>query len=607
MRTLFRIALGLIFLSPLSAFAQEENPPLVVQRFEPAPAPEDFLVTFGAPVLLREGYSLGFFSDFQQNPLSVRFVIDGRLGGDAVKVVSNQFVTHLVGAVSLFSLMEVGFGLPFFVLQNGEGLSNAGGPGLGVPSGGLGDPRLHVRAPFWQKGLGGGELSLGGVASVSLPLGNEGGFMGEKGATGTGRLIADYRRGALRVAGNLGYRARSREEFLTLILDDEILYSTALSYEVTPGISGAFEVYGSASASKDLRDLDSSPLEADLAFRFQSPSGFALTGGVGAGLVAGAGSPDFRLFAGLRYRFVPKDGDKDEDGIPDSLDKCPRKAETFNGRDDEDGCPELEEGVDPLRNAESVVDEDDEDADGIKNDVDQCPDLPEDPDKFQDEDGCPDADNDQDGIKDHEDMCPDEAEDIDTFEDQDGCPDLDNDQDSVPDEKDACPNQAEDRDGLADEDGCPDIDADRDGLSDDVDSCPAQAETLNGLDDEDGCPDEGESNLSFPENGQGLVKGAQKLRFQKNKPQILPDALPVLNELVSRMKASRNVRLTIRVAPEKQSKPAEALARERVDALVGYLVAFGVEPERILGEVGGKAGEGVVLEVAPLENPSPAL
>lgn len=37
--------------------------------------------------------------------------------------------------------------------------------------------------------------------------------------------------------------------------------------------------------------------------------------------------------------------DKDDDGIPDKLDKCPDKKETFNGKDDGDGCPDGEETV----------------------------------------------------------------------------------------------------------------------------------------------------------------------------------------------------------------------------------------------------------------------
>ena len=95
------------------------------------------------------------------------------------------------------------------------------------------------------------------------------------------------------------------------------------------------------------------------------------------------------------------------------------------------------------------------DGDGIINDNDLCPDEAEDFDGYQDEDGCPDVDNDGDGILDVNDKCPNEAEDIDGYQDEDGCPDVDNDGDGIPDVKDKCPNEAEDFNGYEDEDGCP--------------------------------------------------------------------------------------------------------------------------------------------------------
>ena len=98
----------------------------------------------------------------------------------------------------------------------------------------------------------------------------------------------------------------------------------------------------------------------------------------------------------------------------------------------------------------------DRDGDGIADSIDQCPDDPEDKDGFQDEDGCPDLDNDRDGIPDVADKCPNEPEDKDGFEDEDGCPDLDNDKDGIPDSVDLCPNEPETVNGYADEDGCPD-------------------------------------------------------------------------------------------------------------------------------------------------------
>jgi OOP family OmpA-OmpF porin len=102
----------------------------------------------------------------------------------------------------------------------------------------------------------------------------------------------------------------------------------------------------------------------------------------------------------------PPDADKDGDGIPDSLDKCPNEPETVNGMGDEDGCPEP-----------------DPDGDGILGAKDLCPNEPEDFDHFQDEDGCPDPDNDGDGILDAKDACPNQPETVNGFEDDDGCPD----------------------------------------------------------------------------------------------------------------------------------------------------------------------------------------
>ena len=65
----------------------------------------------------------------------------------------------------------------------------------------------------------------------------------------------------------------------------------------------------------------------------------------------------------------------------------------------------------------------DRDGDGIPDNVDRCPDQPEDKDGFQDEDGCPDPDNDNDGIPDARDKCPNEPETFNNYKDDDGCPD----------------------------------------------------------------------------------------------------------------------------------------------------------------------------------------
>ncbi|HEX7843834.1 MAG TPA: OmpA family protein [Kofleriaceae bacterium] len=65
----------------------------------------------------------------------------------------------------------------------------------------------------------------------------------------------------------------------------------------------------------------------------------------------------------------------------------------------------------------------DRDGDGIPDDVDGCPDRPEDFDGFEDSDGCPDIDNDLDRVLDIADKCPNVPETYNGYEDEDGCPD----------------------------------------------------------------------------------------------------------------------------------------------------------------------------------------
>jgi OmpA-OmpF porin, OOP family len=132
-----------------------------------------------------------------------------------------------------------------------------------------------------------------------------------------------------------------------------------------------------------------------------------------AGWACGPSSPDAAgpggsggARGGDGTRVAAGEGDRDGDGIPDSVDLCPDVPETMNGIEDEDGCPES-----------------DQDGDGIVGAADKCPTDPEDFDGFEDEDGCPDHDNDGDGVADSIDRCPDEMETMNGYQDVDGCPD----------------------------------------------------------------------------------------------------------------------------------------------------------------------------------------
>ncbi|HEY5952690.1 MAG TPA: OmpA family protein [Kofleriaceae bacterium] len=188
-------------------------------------------------------------------------------------------------------------------------------------------------------------------------------------------------------------------------------------------------------------------------------------------------------------------------------------------------------------------------------------------------------DTDFDKLNDAVDKCPNDREDKDGFEDEDGCPDLDNDKDGVPDEQDKCDSVAEDRDGFEDNDGCPDDDNDADGVPDAKDKCPDEAEKINGVQDDDGCPDKGESLvISTPDRLELL----ESVSFTGNA--VAKTSNNVLEQLATTLRARADIirlRVGVHVQPTKQADRDLALSEKRAAAVRDWLVAHGIEKERI--------------------------
>jgi len=219
----------------------------------------------------------------------------------------------------------------------------------------------------------------------------------------------------------------------------------------------------------------------------------------------------------------------------------------------------------------------DRDGDGIPDNIDKCPNEPEDKDGFQDEDGCPDPDNDNDGIPDALDKCPNDPEDKDGFQDQDGCPDLDNDGDGIPDALDKCPNEPEDKDGFQDEDGCPDPDNDGDGIPDVRDKCPNEPETFNNYKDDDGCPDEVPAEVK---KFTGVIEG---INFKTGSADILSGSYVILDRAVKVLQDYPEVNLEISGHTDNRGKADynRDLSQRRADSVKTYFVQRGISSTRL--------------------------
>jgi OmpA-OmpF porin, OOP family len=258
--------------------------------------------------------------------------------------------------------------------------------------------------------------------------------------------------------------------------------------------------------------------------------------------------------------------DTDKDGVADYLDKCP----DIPGSLEMNGCQ-------------------DKDKDGVSDNIDLCPDVPGDA-RFK---GCPDSDGD--GIEDSKDKCP-NAKGSDMFS---GCPDTDG--DGIEDAKDKCPDS--EKGVKIDSNGCA-ADSDMDGVIDANDKCPS---TLQGVKvDEKGCPSDTDgdgvvdaedkcptavgdrNNGGCPVEKKEVPKArlqltSRTLNYSANLATISDDKVPMLDEVVSIMKAYPDYNLKISGysdALEKGSKD-NTLSKSRADAVSAYLVTKGVPENRI--------------------------
>ncbi|MBX7100759.1 MAG: OmpA family protein [Myxococcaceae bacterium] len=358
----------------------------------------------GAELPAKGSYAFGAVIDFNVGILSLKLASQ-RLGD----LLPYRFDLHLHGAWQPFSRLELAADLPFtlyqrsgFSLLRDQGFVDQADPAAG----GLGDWRFFARVmALSQKDF---PIAVAGVLEVRLPLGDGGSFLGDNGVVFAPRAAVERVLGPLRFMGNVGWRLRTYPgQFLNLYVGQEFVLGGGL-HVALPDIGRTTlnrilaEVSISTPAEAPFTSAQAEALKTPFELLVGARSSFArswhaqLTVGRGLAIQNGYGRETFRLAGGIRYEFVPE-SDRDGDGIPDSLDKCPDTPEDKDGYQDDDGCPE----PDP-----------DSDGDGIPDHLDGCKDQP----GPSDYDGCPDRDGDQ--IPDNVDKCPDEPGPAET----EGCP-----------------------------------------------------------------------------------------------------------------------------------------------------------------------------------------
>ncbi len=272
-----------------------------------------------------------------------------------------------------------------------------------------------------------------------------------------------------------------------------------------------------------------------------------------------------------------RDGDKDHDGVKNSLDACPgtpagdavdakgcslpKDADRDGVTDNLDRCPNTPMG-DRVDGSGCTVPKD-ADGDGVIDANDKCPNTPAG--TAVDATGCT-RDADHDGVADALDKCPNTA--AGTPVDATGCA-KDTDKDGVLDSADKCPNTP--AGAPVDATGCP-ADHDGDGVLDALDKCP---NTAPGTEvDAVGC------TVLFKE-GKPLV--LQGVNFRTGKSTLLPESSVILDRVAESLVANPGV--TIEVGGHTDLTGSKItnvrLSQARAVAVRQYLISKGVAPNRI--------------------------
>jgi outer membrane protein OmpA-like peptidoglycan-associated protein len=386
-------------LAPPASAQQGAN--IELQQFRPAMDSKGFITVNSSQVLGSLDLSFGLVTSWARLPL--------KFESAATRYeVANLVTPQLQAAIGLFGYGELGFGLPLTVNSGTAGGTTAGSEStLGWQ--GVGDLQLHFKGrilPGWRYPVG-----LAALVTVTLPTSTSDGWLGERHPTVYPSLIVDKDFGSGRRwhAGlNLGGRIRTGADTFvdastatytgtgeSLTVGNELLYGAALSYNVAPQrVDVVGELFGSVGAKQPNQSFArTSPAEAALGVKvYLANNSYFLVGG-GAGLNPdGYGTPQVRFFGA--FIFEPRVGDRDGDGVPDDVDRCPNEP----GPRENTGCPD-----------------EDRDNDGVVDRLDACPDTP----GIPEAQGCPGGDRDGDGVPDQLDKCPDVA----GTKENDGCPD----------------------------------------------------------------------------------------------------------------------------------------------------------------------------------------
>jgi len=517
------------WLSGGSAHAQSGY--FYLDRAQISGAPDDGFMVWRPTLSEKTRFYANAILGYSHNPLRSDTVTSNPSAESRIdNPVQGQFTTYLSAGSEIANRLSVNLMIPITVLQltgNDPSGQDVGTGGIGDAKAMLNDIRLDARVRTYE--TDNHLLRIGGGGAVWIPAGNSNAFGGDGQATGYLYGSAEFNFGKFFIAGNLGPQFKPERSIGgangSLFIASEIRYSGGLYLPLRDGrVRLGGELWGTT----------------------------GLTESAGRGTFMTQRNTDFEWLAQVRYVLDERSRWYAEGGFGTRL------AAGY-------GAPDFRmligighyltmldfEGKSPPRkvrnNYTPTVDDYDRDSDG---------------------DGYPDS----------IDKCPTEKEDGKPPEPTDGCPAAsDRDGDGIPDAVDQCPDKPEDKDGIQDDDGCPEDDVDNDGVPDKEDKCPTVPGPRSSIAEKNGCP----SLTRLGDDGE--VQLLQPIEFETGRAVIKPGSFPILDEVVTLMKARGSIKMGVYGHTDSRGIPAGnmKLSGDRAASVMSYLVSHGIAKSRL--------------------------
>lgn len=390
----------LIFIVLFSLSSQANILGSDTQNFNPTSNGLDFITVHSSRTLDPFEFNFGAFTNYSTNSLPYS-TVSTRDNIQSLTEVNDQILhSYLHAGVGIIKGWDLGVSASFMNSQSfkqSDFIFTYGDPGVD-------DVRVNSKFRIINEDKWGGAVIL----SMDFDQIQNNPFVGDNpGPTINVEGALDFNISKrILWAVNLGYRLRNEGTPIAnrgiIPISDQIIYSTALSYLVGPANSALIaEMFGAYPLDQPPTvptDRQLSSLETLFAYKWRALQELDVIGGMGGEVYHGLGSPDFRAFLGLNFRWgvnqksgsetkyrEPKPtsaysspenegiteeaddlNDGDNDGVPDIKDKCPN---TWNQNYvDKNGCAKT------APNSEEISA--DKDSDGIDDMEDRCPQTP---------------------------------------------------------------------------------------------------------------------------------------------------------------------------------------------------------------------------------------